>query len=157
MTKLWAPILAHTCEEVNDYMHFDAESIHLTTFKDLELDFDVEKIKTDMEELFKVRKDVFKALENARAQGLIGKSLEAHVVLHVSDAQKEIMDRVLSNAAQWFIVSKVTFTTDELEQFEVCQVQVEKAIGHVCPRCWNYTESDNEDGLCDRCNHVLHD
>ena len=157
MTKLWAPILAHTCEEVNDYMHFDAESIHLTTFKDLELDFDVEKIKTDMEELFKVRKDVFKALENARAQGLIGKSLEAHVVLHVSDAQKEIMNRVLSNAAQWFIVSKVTFTTDELEQFEVCQVQVEKATGHVCPRCWNYTESDNEDGLCDRCNHVLHD
>lgn len=157
MTKLWAPILAHTCEEVNDYMHFDAESIHLTTFKDLELDFDVEKIKVDMEELFKVRKDVFKALENARAEGLIGKSLEAHVVLHVSDAQKEIMDRVLSNAAQWFIVSKVTFTTDELEQFEVCQVQVEKATGHVCPRCWNYTESDNEDGLCDRCNHVLHD
>ena len=157
MTKLWAPILAHTCEEVNDYMHFDAESIHLTTFKDLELDFDVEKIKEDMEELFKVRKDVFKALENARAQGLIGKSLEAHVVLHVSDAQKEIMDRVLSNAAQWFIVSKVTFTTDELEQFEVCQVKVEKATGHVCPRCWNYTESDNEDGLCDRCNHVLHD
>ena len=157
MTKLWAPILAHTCEEVNDYMHFDAESIHLTTFKDLELDFDVEKIKADMEELFKVRKDVFKALENARAQGLIGKSLEAHVVLHVSDAQKEIMDRVLSNAAQWFIVSKVTFTTDELEQFEVCQVKVEKATGHVCPRCWNYTESDNEDGLCDRCNHVLHD
>ena len=157
MTKLWAPILAHTCEEVNDYMHFDAESIHLTTFKDLELDFDVEKIKADMEELFKVRKDVFKALENARAQGLIGKSLEAHVVLHVSDAQKEIMDRVLSNAAQWFIVSKVTFTTDELEQFEVCQVKVEKATGHVCPRCWNYTESENEDGLCDRCNHVLHD
>ena len=105
----------------------------------------------------KVRKDVFKALENARAEGLIGKSLEAHVVLHVSDAQKEIMDRVLSNAAQWFIVSKVTFTTDELEQFEVCQVKVEKATGHVCPRCWNYTESDNEDGLCDRCNHVLHD
>ncbi len=35
---------------------------------------------------------------------------------------------------QWFIVSKVTFTTDELEQFEVCQVQVEKATGHVCPR-----------------------
>ena len=157
MTKLWAPILAHTCEEVNDYMHFDAESIHLTTFKDLELDFDVEKIKADMEELFKVRKDVFKALENARAQGLIGKSLEAHVVLHVSDAQKEIMDRVLSNAAQWFIVSKVTFTSDELEQFEVCQVKVEKATGHVCPRCWNYTESENEDGLCDRCNHVLHD
>ena len=36
------------------------------------------------------------------------------------------MDRVLSNAAQWFIVSKVTFTTDELEQFEVCQVKVER-------------------------------
>ena len=86
----------------------------------------LKKIKADMEELFKVRKDVFKALENARAQGLIGKSLEAHVVLHVSDAQKEIMDRVLRNAAQWFIVSKVTFTSDELEQFEVCQVKVER-------------------------------
>ena len=52
MTKLWAPILCHTCEEVNDYMHFDAESIHLTTFKDLELDFDVEKIKADMEDWY---------------------------------------------------------------------------------------------------------
>ena len=42
--------------------------------------------------LFAVRKDVFKALEEARANQLIGKSLEAHVLIHV-DADTKSCDR----------------------------------------------------------------
>lgn len=155
LAKLWAPILCHTCEEINDYMHFNAESIHLESFPVLELNFDTESIKSKMKTLFAVRKDVLKALEEARASQLIGKSLEAHVTLHVNDEIKAVMDEVLKNPAQWFIVSKVSFSDEELTAYETVQVKVEKATGHVCPRCWNYTEADHEDGVCDRCHHVL--
>ena len=34
LVHLWAPILCHTCEEVNDIMQFDAESVHLGKFAD---------------------------------------------------------------------------------------------------------------------------
>lgn len=155
LAKLWAPILVHTTEEINKFMHFNETSIHLESFEDLVLDFDTKALKEKMAVLFAVRKDVFKALEEARANQLIGKSLEASVVLHVNEETKAIMDEILPNPAQWFIVSKVSFTSEELTAYETCQVKVEKALGHVCPRCWNYTEAEHEDGLCDRCATVL--
>ena len=43
----------------------------------------------------------------------------------------------------------------DLKQYEVCQVEVEKCEGKVCPRCWNITDSHAEDGLCERCAEVL--
>lgn len=155
LAKLWAPILCHTTEEINSFMKFNETSIHLESFKKLDLDFDTEKLREEMNVLFAVRKDVFKALEEARANQLIGKSLEAHVLIHVDAATKAVIDKILDKPAQWLIVSKVTFTDNELTQYESCQVQVEKANGHVCPRCWNYTEAEHEDGLCDRCHDVL--
>ena len=56
---------------------------------------------------------------------------------------------------QWLIVSKVTFSQDKLDAFDNSEIKILKAQGHVCPRCWNYTQSDNEDGLCDRCKEVM--
>lgn len=155
LAKLWAPILCHTTEEINSFMKLNETSIHLESFKKLDLDFDTEKLREEMNVLFAVRKDVFKALEEARANQLIGKSLEAHVLIHVDADTKAVIDKILDKPAQWLIVSKVTFTDNELTQYESCQVQVEKANGHVCPRCWNYTEAEHEDGLCDRCHDVL--
>ena len=35
------------------------------------------------------------------------------------------------------------------------QIEIEMAPGHVCPRCWNIVEEENEDGLCDRCTDAL--
>jgi isoleucyl-tRNA synthetase len=155
LTRLWAPILAHTAEEINDLMHFDKESIHLADFVVPHTGLDNEAIKADMKALFAVRKDVLKALEEKRAAGEIKKSLEASVKLHVSDETKEIFDRVVPHANQWLIVSNVEFTDEELHAYENSQVAVEKATGHVCPRCWNYTTSEHEDGLCDRCASIL--
>ena len=58
---------------------------------------------------------------------LIGKSLEAHVLIHVDADTKAVIDKILDKPAQWLIVSKVTFTDNELTQYDSCQVQVEKA------------------------------
>lgn len=155
LAKCWAPILSHTCEEINDFMKFNEESIHLETFKQLDLDFDCVSIQEKMKVLFEIRKDVFKALEEKRAEKLIGKPLEAKVILHVSDEQKEVIDSMLAHPAQWFTVSQMEFVQDTLPQYEVCQVQVEKAEGSVCPRCWNITQTNHEEGLCNRCFDVL--
>ena len=154
LTKLWAPILCHTTEEINDIMKFDEESIHLTTFPDVEFSFDPETLKRKMHILFAVRKDVFKALEEARANKLIGKSLEASVALDVEDSVMDVIEDVLKKPAQWFVVSEVTYD-DNLPKYDKVGVKVTKAAGAPCPRCWNYTTAHNEDGLCDRCAKII--
>ncbi|NLK18215.1 MAG: hypothetical protein GX310_00275, partial [Synergistaceae bacterium] len=35
------------------------------------------------------------------------------------------------------------------------RVGIDKARGEKCPRCWQYTEAGDEDGLCPRCSAVL--
>ncbi|MCF0259590.1 MAG: isoleucine--tRNA ligase [Erysipelotrichaceae bacterium] len=155
LTRLWAPILAHTTEELNDLMKFDEESIHLAEFEKAPLEGDYAALKEEMKTLLAVRKDVLKALEEARTAGLIKKSLEAKVVLHLNDEQKALMDKLIAKPNQWLIVSKVDFTDEELPAYETAQVKVEKAEGHVCPRCWNYTTHGDENSLCERCEAVM--
>lgn len=155
LTRLWAPILVHTCEEINDFMHFDEESIHLAAFKEIELDIDERSLLDKMQRILLIRKDVLKALEIARNAGEIKKSLEAHLVMSMDEEDQKIFDELVQNPAQWLIVSKVDFVKADLPAYENCQIEVKKAEGHVCPRCWNYTTSEHEDGLCDRCARIL--
>lgn len=155
LTRLWAPILVHTCEEINDFMHFDEESIHLAAFKEIELDIDERSLLDKMQRILLIRKDVLKALEIARNAGEIKKSLEAHLVMSMDEEDQKIFDELIQNPAQWLIVSKVDFVKADLPSYENCQIEVKKAEGHVCPRCWNYTTSEHEDGLCDRCARIL--
>ncbi len=149
LAKLWTPVLPHTMEEVNDYMKWNDVSIQLEDFPTLPLDFDQDALLKDMDVLFELRKKVLKALEDARHEDMIGKGLEAQLILHLDDETKGVLNRIVPNPAQWFIVSKVTFADAGDE------VVVAKADGHVCPRCWNVTEANHEDGLCDRCHAVM--
>lgn len=156
LVRLWAPILTHTAEEVNDFFHTEEVSIHLGKFPEVPAVEHAEELRSEMERMMAIRSDIFKALEEARAEKVIGKSLEAHVLVHVSDEDRALIKKYCgSNFHQWLIVSKVSFSIDELKAYDVCQAAVEKCEGVVCPRCWNITESHAEDGLCDRCAAVL--
>ena len=155
LTRLWAPILAHTTEELNDLMKFDEESIHLAKFIKSGLNHDDENLKADMEAALNLRKDVLKALEEAKRSGLLKKSNEAILRVRVSDELKKQVESVIDNPAQWLMVYDVQFVDDSLTPYEVSEIEVTHAPGHVCPRCWNYTESEHEDGLCDRCAAVI--
>ena len=148
LTKLWAPILCHTTEEINGIMNFNSDSIHLESFENLSFDVNT-NLKENMNTLFDVRKVVLKALEEARNEGIIGKSLEAEITLSVDADTKALMESILPSVAQWLIVSKATVVEGKTN------VTVTKAQGCVCPRCWNITDSSNEEGLCDRCVKVL--
>ncbi|NLA78512.1 MAG: isoleucine--tRNA ligase [Erysipelothrix sp.] len=154
LVKALAPILVHTTEELWDHFNGD-HSIHLETLVDgFDLDFN-EKDAEAFQWLFALREDVFKALEEARAQKLIGKSLEAHVVITMNEADLQIVtDYInLERLAQWLIVSKAEVVIAAGDY----HVDVKLMEGHTCPRCWNVTTSEHEDHLCDRCYHVLND
>lgn len=155
LTRLWAPILAHTTEEINDLMKFDEESIHLSRFEKSGLTVEDPTLKDDMAKALAMRKDVLKALEEAKQAGLLKKSNEAALKINISTEDRKQIESVIDDLAQWLMVSNIEFTEDELKAYDICQIEVAHAKGHVCPRCWNYTESEHEDGLCDRCAAVL--
>lgn len=159
LTKLWSPILAFTTYEIwKYYTHEDVKSVHYSHFPEVKHFNDEREIEEKFTRLFAIRDDVLKALEVARQEKVIGKSLEAHVIINASKEDKNLLETTFPNTiAQWLIVSKASFTDDQLERFECVGIKIEKATGKVCPRCWNITESDNEDGLCDRCMSVLND
>lgn len=156
LLRLWAPILVHTCEEINTFFHAGEESIHLESFASNIEVMNATEIVEKMNRMFAIRSDIFKALEEARAEKVIGKSLEAHVKVNFNENDCNLVEELFGeNFAQWLIVSEVSFSSDNLKSYEVCDVAVEKAEGVVCPRCWNITHSHAEDGLCDRCVEVL--
>ncbi|MBR0461706.1 MAG: isoleucine--tRNA ligase [Erysipelotrichaceae bacterium] len=158
LVKLWAPILCFTSEEVYTFAKGKEGSVHYTHFPEPEEFEDSDEIRNSFERLHKIRDDAFKALEEVRQSKEIGKSLEAHVLLQVNeDDKKLLLDNFGGRINQWLIVSKVSLVDEELPKYEVCGVKVLKAEGVVCPRCWNITESSNEEGLCDRCVSVLAD
>ena len=155
-TRAYAPILVHTCEEVNDFMQFEEESIHLGTFANLPVFENAEELKKDVERLLAIRSDILKALEEARAEKVIGKSLQAHVTVNADAEDVALINKYCGDKFnQYLIVSKVEFTNEECKRYEIIGAKVEAAQGQVCPRCWFVTDSDAEDGLCTRCAEVL--
>lgn len=159
LVKLWAPILSYTTYEVWKYFSNDeAKSVHYTHFPmPIEINR-AEDLKQKFERLFLIRADIFKALEEARNEKLIGKPLEASVCLNVSKADKKMMMETLGeNIAQWLIVSEFKFVEEELKQYETSQVRISPMNGEKCPRCWTMYKHLNKDGICQRCEKALAD
>ena len=155
--KLWSPILVFTCEEVwNYYGKKEADSVHYTHFPKIEKYSDEDTIKNNFEKLHAIRTDIFKAREEAINNKVIDKPMQAHAILHVSDEDKKLLiDTFKDKINQWLIIAKVSFSEENLTKYDSIEVKVEKAMGHVCPRCWNIVEEENEDGLCDRCKEAI--
>ncbi len=155
LSRLWAPILSFTMEEIWDtFGKNQSESIFLQSFME-DNNLTQEQLVKDFERFTLIKADVFKALEDAREEKVIGKSLEAKVKLNLSNEDKELLEQLFTNIPQMFIVSQLEFTGETLKQYDICQVEVEKATGEVCPRCWNISINDNPDHLCPRCHEIL--
>ncbi|WOS96211.1 isoleucine--tRNA ligase [Nosocomiicoccus massiliensis] len=158
LTKVLAPVLVHTAEDIYDHTpNRTAESIHLTHFSDKE-DVD-EKVLEQWAQIMAVRDDVYKALEVARNEKVIGKSLDAKVTLTLPEGLTK--DSINSEFTQLFIVSQVEIV-DELTDgttYQNTTVKVEHAEGEKCARCWNYKTDRNlvsgKDDICDRCRTVV--
>ena len=152
LVKLWAPFLCYTAEEVWKHFNDDSEtSVHYTHFPEVHEYANAAELKETFGKLLDMRSDVNKALEVARTDKVIASSQEAAVTLHCTEAEQELLEGTLGESlSQWLIVSKAVFVTDDSRQAEVV-----KAPGVKCPRCWNYSEEADEDGLCPRCRRVI--
>lgn len=166
LVKLLTPVLPHTADELWAYMeHEQAESVQLTDMPQAVEVPNATDLIAKWDKVLTVRDDVLKALEMARAEKQIGKSLEAHVHLYVKDSVKELFADDKIDYAQLFIVSGFTLagTVDEAPEqavaLEQSSVVVEKAQGEKCERCWTISTTVGEDAehptLCSRCATVV--
>lgn len=162
MTKLLAPILVHTAEEVWSHTpHVKEESVHLA---DMPKVVEVDQALLDKWRTFmNLRDDVNRALESARNEKVIGKSLEAKVTIASNDKFNASEFLTSFDALhQLFIVSQVK-VVDKLDEqataYEHGDIAIEHADGEKCERCWNYSEDlgvvDELTHLCPRCQQVV--
>ena len=172
LTKMFAPILAFTCDEIWLSMPHragdDARNVVLNEmnkpFAEYALD-DSEMARWDA--LISVRNDVNGVLEKARADKRIGKPLEASVTLRASGESKAVLDKVSDmNLKELLIVSECLIAEDDAADEAAVTasgsynpgltVSVREAAGTKCPRCWMHSvDADAETGLCPRCKAVL--
>ena len=172
LTKMFAPILAFTCDEIWLSMPHragdDARNVVLNEmnkpFAEYALD-DSEMARWDA--LISVRNDVNGVLEKARADKRIGKPLEASVTLRASGESKAVLDKVSDmNLKELLIVSECLIAEDDAADEAAVTasgsynpgltVSVREAAGTKCPRCWMHSvDADPETGLCPRCKAVL--
>ncbi|MCI1902732.1 MAG: isoleucine--tRNA ligase [Enterococcaceae bacterium] len=139
LTKLLTPILPHTAEEVWGYIAGDAEYVQLSEMPGYQEYPDQAELLDDWGAFMDLRDKVLKALEEARNQKLIGKSLEAKVVLYPNQVTLDLIDAVDTDLAQLFIVSDLEISEEEPAGdalvFDDVAILVEKAPGEVCQRC----------------------
>ena len=152
LVKLWAPFLCYTTEEVWSHFNNDeAESVHYCHFPEVKTYENEASLKETFATLLNVRDVTMKALEESRSAKEIGTAQEAHAVIECTKADKELLEGTLGeDVAQWLIVSKAT-----LQEASETKVSILKAPGTKCPRCWNYSEEADENGLCPRCHRVM--
>ena len=175
MTKIMAPILAYTCDEIWQSMaHRSSDDGRNVVFNDMNQPFTDYALPEDAMEKWalveKLRDDVNAVLETARAQKKIGKALEAHVALHAADDETaKVLMRVAGlNLAELFIVSECSISNADPAAdsvvgqgtaFPGLTVEVREATGAKCERCWMQSATVGADAdhptLCARCAAVV--
>ena len=175
MTKIMAPILAFTSDEIWLSMpHRSSDDARNVVFNDMNKPFTDyaldEKAMEKWSTVEKLRDDVNVVLEAARAEKKIGKALEAHVALHAGDdaASAALVQVMGLNLAELFIVSDcqvsngspdTASTVGKGTNFPGLTVEVSEAKGAKCARCWMHSPTVGADAdhptLCARCAAVV--
>jgi isoleucyl-tRNA synthetase len=164
LTKLMSPILSHTTDEVWKLIPgVEEDSVQLTDMPETK-EFDNASELTDKWDYFmELRDDVLKALEEARKDKGIKKSLEAEVQIFAEGKAKELLDNI-DGLNKLFITSsaKVASKDDapaEAKAYDHLSVNVVFAEGEKCERCWvvSTTVGDDEKhpALCSSCADIV--
>ena len=165
LTKLMTPILPHTTEEIWKYLKEDEEYAQLSEMPEVKHFNNEEKLVDLWNRFMNLRSGVFKALEEARNEKLIGKSFEAHVDLYVSNGVQADLDALNANVRQALIVSALDVhplseaPENALKFNDEYAVVVEHAEGEVCPRCRMIKTDIGSDAdlstLCASCAEII--
>ena len=165
LARMMAPILTFTSEEAWRYVPgARAESVHLERFPEVPVEWLDDTLDAEWSRLLEVRREIAKALETARAQGLIGSGLEAAVTIAAAPEDlPELLRRKRDLLPTLLIVSQVGFdrpaskpaVVHESQEIPGLVIGIDRARGRKCERCWMWTERVGESaahpGLCERC------
>ncbi|HTW82380.1 MAG TPA: isoleucine--tRNA ligase [Terracidiphilus sp.] len=177
LTRLVAPIMSFTADEVWEYLpavEGREASVHLALFPKPEKIYaeDPAPVLEDWKAVFTLRDSVLRGLEEMRQEKLIGKGLEADVVIHAKGEALALIRRYEGSLKEVFNVSSVTVTdgpeirsTRGEERIKVgilthdLQFEVRPAMGSKCARCWNFMPDTADYGVwhdvCGRCRSAL--
>lgn len=158
LTTTLTPIIPHTTEEVYKYMPGEKlESIYLVDMYQPVIHNGHNELIAKYEELMNVRNDVLKALELARNEKVIGKSLNATVTFSPTDKVAKLLTTIKADLKQIFIVSNFNIATSEIDatEYPTGKIKIEAATGLTCSRCWQIVPTLNPDELCPRCQDVV--
>jgi isoleucyl-tRNA synthetase len=154
LCRLMSPLLAFTADEAWESLPGEREkSVHVAEFPAAKA-VDNAALMTAWERLFTIRDEVLKALEDARNSKQIGSSLEAKVVLTADRETTLFLMDYFAELRYIFIVSQV-----EVHEGSAMKVEIQKADGQKCERCWNYSirvgEFEKYPTVCERCAEAL--
>jgi isoleucyl-tRNA synthetase len=169
LLRLLAPILSFTTEEA--WRHLPgakSESVHLERFPEAPLEWLDDTLEREWNRLLEVRREIAKALETARARGLIGSGLEAAVTMVAAPEDlPDLLRRKQALLPTLLIVSQVSLAGDrapgavqyESQEIPGLVIGVDHARGAKCARCWTWSERVGEAAdhptFCERCVAVL--
>ncbi|MGB7283763.1 MAG: class I tRNA ligase family protein, partial [Candidatus Acidiferrum sp.] len=168
LVRLAAPILVFTAEEIWTHLPKlpgEPDSVHMALFPEagaLQSGLDP-KAKAEWEKLHALRSQVLQDLESARTRKFINASLEAKLLFRSQPPFLDLLRKHAKGLPALFIVSQVEFLpleehppSDHPQPF---QVEVLRASGEKCERCWNYSthvgENTRYPGICERCSEAL--
>ncbi len=172
ITRLLAPVISFTAEEIWKSMPHSAsdklESVFLNDMPRYSAAFgdETKALKEKWDKLFEYRDDVMKALELARAEKMIGKSLDAKVTVYTNDDEAfATLSAFEGELATTYITSQAFVVKGDAPEGAFTETQtgiavkVEPAEGCKCDRCWSYSTKgvhDDEGGfLCERCKNLI--
>jgi isoleucyl-tRNA synthetase len=159
LVRLVAPIMSFTADEVWEYLpavEGRAKSVHLALFPKPEEVFseDPAALLEEWKQIFAVRDEAMRVLEEARQAKTIGKALEAEIEIAASGSLLKLLEGYSASLKEIINVSKVTLVADP-----DLKVTVLPASGAKCARCWNFMPEVSSYGIwenvCTRCSTAL--
>ena len=148
MLRWMAPFLSFTAEEAWAILSPEQGSIFVQTYS--ELPTADEALQTKWARIREIREVANKAIEERRATGDIGSSLQAELVIGATQADLALLQSLGDDLRFVFITSKVT-----LEAAEHLRVAVQVSGDAKCERCWHYVADVGTHAqhatLCARC------
>ncbi len=164
LVRILTPVMPHQAEDIWQNMpecqKQGLESVLLTSWCTQNPCWNSPELEEEFSSLLKVREIVTRAIEPLRnnENKIIGSSLEASV--YISGGNSNLLQKYKDDLKDIFIVSQVylgeTPNTEVLTTYEQDDIKVEviKAKGEKCARCWKYREL-NEQGICEDCANAI--
>ena len=145
LLKWFAPILVFTSDEIYSLVNKDKKNIHEHSFVNIPKNWENKKLNDKWDQLFKIKQEANISIEAKRSSKEIGSSLEAEVKLSVNQNIFDLLKNI--DLAEYLITSKAEKVLSEDKEMKI---QVNKAKGNKCPRCWKILEQS-----CDRCSSLI--